>query len=114
MPCACTSGSEDAVALAVRGWSLGGTSGARWLRNLFPTYVQYDGKSCPRQRTPENPRVVALLRWAKRLAPLEDDGWVAESPGQPRAGRPMAASTAMATNSSARYEFDRWNSFIGL
>ncbi|GAB2670155.1 hypothetical protein GCM10027271_32920 [Saccharopolyspora gloriosae] len=42
----------------------GGFSGVFSLRDLFPEWLRHEGKSCPREKTPENPRVVDLRAWS--------------------------------------------------
>ncbi|MGW0892369.1 hypothetical protein, partial [Saccharopolyspora sp. NPDC002578] len=34
------------------------------LRDLFPKWLRHEGKSCPREKTTENPPVVGLLWWS--------------------------------------------------
>ncbi|MGW0894098.1 hypothetical protein, partial [Saccharopolyspora sp. NPDC002578] len=38
------------------------------LRDLFPKWLRHEGKSRPREKTPENPPVVTLITWAIRCA----------------------------------------------
>ncbi|GAB2651363.1 hypothetical protein GCM10027271_06380 [Saccharopolyspora gloriosae] len=45
-----------------------GTSASFSLRDLFPEWLRHEGKSCPREKDAENPRVVGLLAWAIRCA----------------------------------------------
>ncbi|GAB2663238.1 hypothetical protein GCM10027271_22290 [Saccharopolyspora gloriosae] len=42
----------------------GGTSAFFSLRDLFPKWLRHEGKSCPREKNAENPRVVVLLWWS--------------------------------------------------
>ncbi|MGW0894840.1 hypothetical protein, partial [Saccharopolyspora sp. NPDC002578] len=38
------------------------------LRDLFPKWLRHEGKSCPREKTPENPPVVVFSTWAMCFA----------------------------------------------
>ncbi|MGW0892227.1 hypothetical protein, partial [Saccharopolyspora sp. NPDC002578] len=42
----------------------GGTSAVSSLRDLFSEWLRHEEKSCPREETAENPRVVFLLWWS--------------------------------------------------
>ncbi|MGW0893225.1 hypothetical protein, partial [Saccharopolyspora sp. NPDC002578] len=59
------------------------------LRDLFPEWLRHEGKSCPREKTAENPRVVDLRRWsllsdfvADRTL-IKSRDWVLTCVGQP-------------------------------
>jgi len=59
------------------------------------------------------PRDQPEVSWVLSEAALRGTQRRPSQKGQPSAGRPSAASTAMVMNSPHRYVFDRWNSRIG-
>ncbi|MGW0895299.1 hypothetical protein, partial [Saccharopolyspora sp. NPDC002578] len=52
------------------------------LRDLFPKWLRHEGKSCPREKNAENPRVVGLLWWSLLSGFAADKMKIGPSSGQ--------------------------------